>query len=67
MNEGHWELGHLLRPSGAVVFASWAGVAAPSVPADFVPPLMLSVEQATPGPLWRRLVGPGAVNWLLGR
>jgi hypothetical protein len=66
MNERHWELGHLLRPSGAVVFASWAG-ATPAVPAGYVPHSMLSAAQAAPGPLWRRLVGPGAVNWLLGR
>ena len=68
MQHGQWEVSQFLRPTGAVVFASWAGTApGPWEPAGLAVGALCPPEPPPVTPLWRRMVGRGRIDWLLGR
>jgi hypothetical protein len=67
MDEGHWDVRQFLRPTGAVVFASWAGTTTTSWQPVGAALAVHPGEPAPVTPLWRRLVSRGRIDWLLGR
>jgi hypothetical protein len=67
MEQGRWELGTFLRPTGAVVFASWGDAPGPYLEGA---PAMVALGAPVPvlrTPAWRLPWVRFGMNWLLGR